>query len=132
MILAHARERARTAAGGRVTKRPPPPARAQPQLWPHISLSTCRWGWARNGSAAHGQARAATADTARQRAKLAALKPRALQARALAAGASAREVCRVGGAHAETLGKCDVMWVLDCDRSMRRTTRTTSRGPSSR
>jgi hypothetical protein len=33
---------------------PPPSARAQPQLLPYTSLSTCRWRWAHNASTAHG------------------------------------------------------------------------------
>ena len=36
------------ATGRRVIKCPPPPARAQPQLRPYISLSMCRWSWALN------------------------------------------------------------------------------------
>ena len=42
------------AMGGGVIKCPPSSARAQSQLWPYISLSTCRWRRALNGSAAHG------------------------------------------------------------------------------
>jgi hypothetical protein len=40
------------ATGGGVIRCPPPSARAQSQLWPYTSLSTCRWRRARNGCAA--------------------------------------------------------------------------------
>ena len=48
------RARPHLAMDGGVIKCPPPSARAQSQLRPCISLSTCRWKWARNNSTAHG------------------------------------------------------------------------------